>query len=195
MLFRSSGSLNGLTSKAAIAAIIKELEERSVGKGTTNYRLRDWLISRQRYWGAPIPIIHCDKCGEVPVPDSQLPVKLPDSKSLDLKPKGTSPLATAHDWVNVTCPKCNGKALRDTDTMDTFVDSSWYFLRYTSTGIHDRPFDTKEVETWLPVDNMSAVSPMRSCIFSTRASSPKLCMTWVMSHSQNPSQDCSTKAW
>ena len=148
----NSGALNGLTSKAAIAAIIKELEERSVGKGTTNYRLRDWLISRQRYWGAPIPIIHCDKCGEVPVPDSQLPVKLPDSKSLDLKPKGTSPLATAHDWVNVVCPQCNGKALRDTDTMDTFVDSSWYFLRYTSTGIHDRPFDAKEVETWLPVD-------------------------------------------
>ena len=148
----NSGSLNGLTSKEAISSIIKELEKRGVGKGTTNYRLRDWLISRQRYWGTPIPIIHCDKCGEVPVPDSQLPVKLPDSKSLDLKPKGTSPLATAHDWVNVVCPQCNGKALRDTDTMDTFVDSSWYFLRYTSTGIHDRPFDAKEVETWLPVD-------------------------------------------
>ena len=148
----NSGSLNGLTSKEAISSIIKELEKRGVGKGTTNYRLRDWLISRQRYWGTPIPIIHCEKCGEVPVPENQLPVKLPDSKSLDLKPKGTSPLATAHDWVNVVCPQCNGKALRDTDTMDTFVDSSWYFLRYTSTGIHDRPFDAKEVETWLPVD-------------------------------------------
>ena len=148
----NSDSLNGLTSKEAISSIIKELEKRGVGKGTTNYRLRDWLISRQRYWGTPIPIIHCEKCGEVPVPENQLPVKLPDSKSLDLKPKGTSPLATAHDWVNVVCPQCNGKALRDTDTMDTFVDSSWYFLRYTSTGIHDRPFDAKEVETWLPVD-------------------------------------------
>ena len=148
----NSDSLNGLTSKEAISSIIKELEKRGVGKGTTNYRLRDWLISRQRYWGTPIPIIHCEKCGEVPVPENQLPVKLPDSKSLDLKPKGTSPLATAHDWVNVVCPQCNGKALRDTDTMDTFVDSSWYFLRYTSTGIHDQPFDAKEVETWLPVD-------------------------------------------
>ena len=148
----NSDSLNGLMSKEAISSIIKELEKRGVGKGTTNYRLRDWLISRQRYWGTPIPIIHCEKCGEVPVPENQLPVKLPDSKSLDLKPKGTSPLATAHDWVNVVCPQCNGKALRDTDTMDTFVDSSWYFLRYTSTGIHDQPFDAKEVEKWLPVD-------------------------------------------
>jgi leucyl-tRNA synthetase len=148
----NSGSLNGLTSAAAIAKIIGELEGKNLGKGTTNYRLRDWLISRQRYWGAPIPIIHCEKCGEVPVPERELPVKLPDSKTLDLKPKGTSPLATAHDWVNVTCPTCGSKALRDTDTMDTFVDSSWYFLRYTSVNVHDRPFDSKEVDTWLPVD-------------------------------------------
>ena len=148
----NSGTLNGLTSSTAIEKIIGELEEKKLGKGTTNYRLRDWLISRQRYWGAPIPIIHCDTCGEVPVPEAQLPVKLPDSKTLDLKPKGTSPLATAHDWVNVTCPKCSGAALRDTDTMDTFVDSSWYFLRFTSVNVHDRPFDAKEVDTWLPVD-------------------------------------------
>ena len=148
----NSGTLNGLTSSTAIEKIIGELEEKKLGKGTTNYRLRDWLISRQRYWGAPIPIIHCDNCGEVPVPEAQLPVKLPDSKTLDLKPKGTSPLATAHDWVNVTCPKCSGAALRDTDTMDTFVDSSWYFLRFTSVNVHDRPFDAKEVDTWLPVD-------------------------------------------
>ena len=148
----NSGSLNGLKSKEAIAKIISELEAKGLGKGTTNYRLRDWLISRQRYWGAPIPIIHCDKCGEVPVPEDQLPVKLPDSKSLDLKPKGTSPLATANEWVNVSCPSCGGKALRDTDTMDTFVDSSWYFLRYTSVNVHDRPFDQGEVDTWLPVD-------------------------------------------
>ncbi|MEY3736863.1 MAG: hypothetical protein RLZZ251_579 [Actinomycetota bacterium] len=148
----NSGTLNGLTSSTAIEKIIGELEEKKLGKGTTNYRLRDWLISRQRYWGAPIPIIHCDTCGEVPVPEAQLPVKLPDSTTLDLKPKGTSPLATAHDWVNVTCPKCSGAALRDTDTMDTFVDSSWYFLRFTSVNVHDRPFDAKEVDTWLPVD-------------------------------------------
>ncbi|MEY3430096.1 MAG: hypothetical protein RJB30_28 [Actinomycetota bacterium] len=148
----NSGSINGLVSSAAIPKIIDELASNNLAKATQNYRLRDWLISRQRYWGTPIPIIHCDKCGEVPVPLDQLPVKLPDSKTLDLKPKGNSPLATATDWVNVTCPKCGGGAKRDTDTMDTFVDSSWYFLRYTSVDIHDRPFDDAAVKTWLPVD-------------------------------------------
>jgi leucyl-tRNA synthetase len=148
----NSGSLNGLNSAAAIKKIISELEAKKLAKASNNYRLRDWLISRQRYWGTPIPIIHCEKCGEVPVPDDQLPVKLPDSSTLDLKPKGNSPLATAHEWVNVSCPKCGGNALRDTDTMDTFVDSSWYFLRYTSVNAHDRPFIREEVDTWLPVD-------------------------------------------
>jgi leucyl-tRNA synthetase len=151
-LIINSGSINGLRSSEAISQIIAELEAKSLAQASQNYRLRDWLISRQRYWGTPIPIIHCDKCGEVPVPDDQLPVKLPDSSTLDLKPKGTSPLATAHDWVNVSCPKCGGKALRDTDTMDTFVDSSWYFLRYTSVNSHDLPFVKEEVEKWLPVD-------------------------------------------
>jgi leucyl-tRNA synthetase len=148
----NSGSIDGLNSEAAIEKIISELEAKKLGKASSNYRLRDWLISRQRYWGTPIPIIHCDTCGEVPVPDEQLPVRLPNSSTLDLKPKGTSPLATAHDWVNVACPKCGGKALRDTDTMDTFVDSSWYFLRYTSVNSHDKPFIKEEVDTWLPVD-------------------------------------------
>ena len=148
----NSGSLNGLSSEAAIAKINGELAAKKLGKAANNYRLRDWLISRQRYWGTPIPIIHCEKCGEVPVSLDQLPVKLPDATGLDLKPKGTSPLATATDWVNVPCPKCKAPAKRDTDTMDTFVDSSWYFLRYTSTNTHDAPFDKKEVETWLPVD-------------------------------------------
>ena len=148
----NSGSLNGLSSEAAIAKINGELAAKKLGKAANNYRLRDWLISRQRYWGTPIPIIHCEKCGEVPVSLDQLPVKLPDATGLDLKPKGTSPLATATDWVNVPCPKCKATAKRDTDTMDTFVDSSWYFLRYTSTNTHDAPFDKKEVETWLPVD-------------------------------------------
>ena len=148
----NSGSLNGLTSAKAITSIISELEAKKLGKGSTNYRLRDWLISRQRYWGTPIPIIHCEKCGEVPVPYEELPVRLPDSKTLDLKPKGTSPLGTAEAWINTQCPKCGGKALRDTDTMDTFVDSSWYFLRYTSVNSKEVPFIEKEVDTWLPVD-------------------------------------------
>ena len=148
----NSGSLNGLDTASAISKVIGELEAKGLAKASQNYRLRDWLISRQRYWGTPIPIIHCEKCGEVPVPIDELPVRLPDSRSVDLKPKGSSPLATATDWVNVKCPKCGGAALRDTDTMDTFVDSSWYFLRYTSVNNHDNAFDLDEVKTWLPVD-------------------------------------------
>ena len=148
----NSGSLNGLKKVEAIAAITKELEAKGLGKSSRNYRLRDWLVSRQRYWGTPIPIVHCDKCGEVAVPADQLPLTLPDAKGLDLKPKGQSPLAAATDWVNTKCPTCNGPALRDTDTMDTFVDSSWYFLRYPSSTNHDEPFSRKDVDTWLPVD-------------------------------------------
>jgi len=148
----NSPLINGLGKDEAIVKIIKELESKKVGKATKNYRLRDWLISRQRFWGTPIPIIHCDSCGLVPVPESQLPVQLPDAKGLDLKPKGTSPLGAAADWVNVSCPKCKAPAKRDADTMDTFVDSSWYFLRYTSVNNHEVAFDKKSVETWLPVD-------------------------------------------
>lgn len=148
----NSGSISGLTKDEAIAKIIKELADKKVGKATKNYRLRDWLISRQRFWGTPIPIVHCDKCGLVPVPENQLPVELPDAKGLDLKPKGSSPLGAASDWVNVKCPKCNAPAKRDADTMDTFIDSSWYFLRYTSVNHHDVAFDKKAVDTWLPVD-------------------------------------------
>jgi leucyl-tRNA synthetase len=148
----NSGSISGLAKDEAISKIISELESKKLGKATKNYRLRDWLISRQRFWGTPIPIIHCDSCGLVPVPESQLPVELPDAKGLDLKPKGTSPLGAASDWVNVACPKCNAPAKRDADTMDTFVDSSWYFLRYTSVNNHEMAFDKKSVETWLPVD-------------------------------------------
>jgi leucyl-tRNA synthetase len=148
----NSGSLNGLKKVEAIAAITKELEAKGLGKSSRNYRLRDWLVSRQRYWGTPIPIVHCDKCGEVAVPADQLPLTLPDAKGLDLKPKGQSPLAAAIDWVNTKCPTCGGPALRDTDTMDTFVDSSWYFLRYPSSTNHSEPFSRKDVDTWLPVD-------------------------------------------
>lgn len=148
----NSGSLNGLNKSDAITKIIEELAAKDLGKGAKNYRLRDWLISRQRFWGTPIPIIHCEKCGEVPVEQAALPVELPSATGLDLKPKGTSPLGAAEDWVNVACPKCGAPAKRDADTMDTFFDSSWYFLRYTSTDRHDVAFDKEEVETWLPVD-------------------------------------------
>ena len=148
----NSGSLNGLTKEVAIAAIIAELAEKELGKSAKNYRLRDWLISRQRFWGTPIPIVHCPHCGEVPVPVEQLPVKLPDATGLDLKPKGSSPLGAAEDWVNVPCPLCGAAAKRDADTMDTFFDSSWYFLRYTSVQFNDRAFDAEAVKSWLPVD-------------------------------------------
>ncbi|ASY11773.1 leucyl-tRNA synthetase [Candidatus Planktophila dulcis] len=148
----NSGSLNGLTKSDAIAAINKQLEADGLGKSARNYRLRDWLVSRQRYWGTPIPIVHCDKCGEVAVPDSELPLLLPDAKGLDLKPKGQSPLAAATEWVNTKCPKCAGPAMRDTDTMDTFVDSSWYYLRYPSSTNSTEPFNRAEIDTWLPVD-------------------------------------------
>jgi len=148
----NSGSLNGLSKDEAIKKITQELAAKGLGKGAKNYRLRDWLISRQRFWGTPIPIIHCPKCGEVAVPESQLPVELPSAKGLDLKPKGASPLGALEEWVNVKCPKCGADAKRDADTMDTFFDSSWYFLRYTSVNNTEKAFDDKAVKTWLPVD-------------------------------------------
>jgi leucyl-tRNA synthetase len=148
----NSGSLNGLTKTEAIPAIIEELAAKKHGAAAVNYRIRDWLISRQRYWGTPIPIIHCPNCGEVAVPESELPVKLPNATGIDLKPKGTSPLGAATDWINVACPTCGAPAKRDSDTMDTFFDSSWYFLRFTSTQRDDVPFDREAVDTWLPVD-------------------------------------------
>lgn len=148
----NSGPLDGLRKTAAIERIVAVLAERGTGRAATNYRLRDWLISRQRFWGTPIPIVHCPTCGEVRVPDEQLPVELPSAEGLDLKPKGTSPLGGATDWVHVDCPRCGGPAQRDTDTMDTFVDSSWYFLRYVSSTRDDVPFDVEQVRQWLPVE-------------------------------------------
>jgi leucyl-tRNA synthetase len=154
----NSGSLDGLRKEAAIATIVRELEESGGGHGSLNYRLRDWLVSRQRYWGAPIPIVHCPVDGEVPVPDDQLPVRLPDLRGSDLQPKGVSPLAAATDWVRTTCPRCGGPAERDTDTMDTFVDSSWYFLRYPSVGRDDVAIDPAETRRWAPVDHYTGGS-------------------------------------
>ncbi|HEY1705300.1 MAG TPA: leucine--tRNA ligase [Trebonia sp.] len=148
----NSGPLDGLNKADGIARIIEILSERGLGRATVNYRLRDWLLSRQRFWGTPIPIIHCPSCGEVPVPEEQLPVELPDLRGADLAPKGVSPLAAASDWVNVDCPKCGGEAKRDTDTMDTFVDSSWYQFRFTSPAYEGGPFRREDAARWAPVD-------------------------------------------
>jgi leucyl-tRNA synthetase len=149
----NSGPIDGLAKSEAIPRITEVLADKGLGKPSVNYRLRDWLLSRQRFWGTPIPIIHCESCGEVPVPDDQLPVRLPDDlRGADLSPKGVSPLAAAEAWVNVECPKCGAPAKRDTDTMDTFVDSSWYYFRYCSPTYTEGPFDVEQVRKWMPVD-------------------------------------------
>ncbi|MDE2591259.1 MAG: leucine--tRNA ligase [Actinomycetales bacterium] len=148
----NSGELNGLHKGEAIARMIELLASRGKGKAAKNFRLRDWLISRQRYWGTPIPIIHCANCGEVPVPEDQLPIELPSAEGLDLAPKGKSPLGGATDWLNVPCPNCGAPAQRDSDTMDTFVDSSWYFLRYLSPNSTTEAFPVEAAKEWAPVD-------------------------------------------
>jgi leucyl-tRNA synthetase len=144
----NSGEFNGLSNLTAIEEITKHLEKKKLGSKTIQYKLRDWLISRQRYWGTPIPIVYCDKCRIVPVPEKELPVKLPD----DVKFGEGNPLATSKEFVNTLCPKCKGRARRETDTMDTFFDSSWYFLRYCDNKNGKKPFDTEKVKYWMPVD-------------------------------------------
>src|SRR3712207_3357580 len=149
-LVNSSPEFDGLHNRDALEKIVDWLEEEGLGHRSVNYRLRDWLLSRQRYWGAPIPILYCDACGMVPVPESDLPVLLPDVE--DYAPRGRSPLAAAEDWLHVECPRCGGHAVRETDTMDTFVDSSWYFVRYCDPANDREPFSRAAVDAWLPVD-------------------------------------------
>jgi len=146
----NSEQFNGLPSQQGIEAISDFLEQKDWGKRTVSYRLRDWLISRQRYWGAPIPMVYCDKCGIVPIPEKDLPVLLPEDA--EFKPTGESPLAYNEGFVNTTCPKCSGPAKRETDTMDTFMCSSWYFLRYCSPHYEQAAFDPEKSKYWLPVD-------------------------------------------
>ncbi len=148
----SALDINGLPVAEAKRATIDFLEQQGIGRGAVNFRLRDWLLSRQRYWGAPIPVIHCPVDGEVAVPEDQLPVTLPELRGADLKPQGVSPLGAATDWLDVACPTCGGPATRDTDTMDTFVDSSWYMFRYCSPHDDTRPFDSELVNAWMPCD-------------------------------------------
>jgi leucyl-tRNA synthetase len=150
LLMNSHPDFDGLRNREALSAIVAWLDREGKGHASVNYRLRDWLVSRQRYWGAPIPIIHCPECGMVPVPDEQLPVELPDIE--DYTPKGRSPLAAAESWVSVACPACGGQARRETDTMDTFVDSSWYFLRYCDAKNEQDAWDPTALREWMPVD-------------------------------------------
>ena len=145
----SSGPFDGRPTPDSIREVAEWLEGQGRGCPAVTFRLRDWLISRQRYWGAPIPIVHCADCGEVAVPADQLPVLLPDD--VDFRPGGVSPLGRHPTWKDTTCPRCGGPAIRDTDTMDTFVDSSWYYFRYCSPGYESGPFRPQDVERWMPV--------------------------------------------
>ncbi len=149
----NSGQFDGLPSEEGKKKVIAWLEAEGIGKGTVNYRLRDWLISRQRYWGTPIPMVHCERCGVVPVPEEELPVRLPEIKDVEqIRPKGKSPLEAHPEFIETTCPKCGGPARRDPDTMDTFVDSSWYYLRYADPKNARLPFSRQQADFWMPVD-------------------------------------------
>jgi leucyl-tRNA synthetase len=168
-----SGPFDGRPTPDSIADVTEWLEREGRGEAAVNFRLRDWLISRQRYWGAPIPIIHCPTCGEVPVPDEDLPVLLPEDA--DFQPGGESPLARHPTWKHVTCPRCGGEeAERDTDTMDTFVDSSWYFFRYCSPDFEGGPFRREDIDRWMPANQYTggvehAILHLLYCRFFTKA--------------------------
>lgn len=147
-----SGEFNGINSRKAIAIVTEWFEKRGLGKKTVNFRLHDWCISRQRYWGPPIPVVHCEKCGPQAVPEDQLPVLLPEMKDFRPDGSGKSPLSRNAEFINAMCPKCGGPATRESDVMDNFLDSAWYFFRYPSTEFKECPFDSERTKKWLPVD-------------------------------------------
>ncbi|MCY6369565.1 leucine--tRNA ligase [Clostridium ganghwense] len=157
----NSGEFDGLTTEEAKEAIVKKLEETELGRWKVNFRLRDWLVSRQRYWGAPIPVVYCEKCGTVAVPEEQLPVELP--YDIEFTPDGKSPLSKSESFLNTTCPKCGGHATRESDTLDTFVCSSWYYLRYVDSKNEEKAFDVDKVNTILPVDKYVG-GPEHACM-------------------------------
>jgi leucyl-tRNA synthetase len=148
----NSGEFDGTSSREAVGRVTEWLAQRGAAEARVNFRLHDWCISRQRYWGPPIPIIYCDACGTVPVPEDQLPVVLPHVENYKPDESGVSPLARVEEWYRVACPKCGGQARRETDVSDTFLDSAWYFLRYPSANRDDVPFDAEITQKWLPVD-------------------------------------------
>ena len=179
----NSRFLDGMTVEEAKAEVASRLEKAGIGERTINYRLRDWLVSRQRPWGCPIPMIHCAKCGVVPVPKDQLPVQLPEMINFNVK---GNPLDADTAWKTTTCPACKGPAVRDTDTLDTFADSSWYFIRFTNPDF-DEPVDkARRRITGCRWTSISAASSMRSCICSMRAISPAPCPSWTWSRWQEP---------
>ena len=187
----NSGFLDGLGERAGKRRAIERLEADGAGEGVVNWRLRDWGISRQRYWGAPIPIIHCATCGPVPVPESELPVVLPLDVTFD---RPGNPLDHHPTWKHVACPRCGAPATRETDTMDTFVDSSWYFARFCSPHAPPRWIGARSITGCRSI-NMSAASSMRSCISSMRGSSPGPCIEPAQSASRSRSPGCSRRAW
>ncbi|MBD3329969.1 leucine--tRNA ligase [Candidatus Peregrinibacteria bacterium] len=158
-----SGDFSGMHNREALPKMMDAIEGQGFGEKTVNFKLRDWLVSRQRYWGAPIPMVNCKKCGEVPVPEEDLPVTLPDDADFTLSDDGKSPLERSEGFMKCACPECGGEALREPDTMDTFVCSSWYFLRYPSSTLEDKPFDKKLTNKWLPVD-MYIGGPEHACM-------------------------------
>ena len=187
----NSGKYDGLDYKQAVDAIAADLAAKNLGEKKVQWRLRDWGISRQRYWGCPIPIIHCDSCGAVPVPDNQLPVVLPE----DCVPDGSgNPLLKREDFLNCTCPKCGGKRKRETDTMDTFVDSSWYYARYAS-GKSDAIMVDEETGYWMPVDQY--IGGIEHAILHLLYSRfwTKVMRDLGLVKYDEPFQICSRKAW